>query len=92
MLPGKRDVLKKQPWDYFRDHFMCTFWFEKVAPKLLLETIGVDNVMFETDFPHPTSLYPGVQDHIKNVLGGYDYEVKKKVLQDNAARFYKLPF
>jgi predicted TIM-barrel fold metal-dependent hydrolase len=71
---------------------MCTFWFEKVAPKLLLETIGVDNVMFETDFPHPTSLYPGVQAHIKNVLGGYSYEVKKKVLQDNASRFYKLPF
>jgi predicted TIM-barrel fold metal-dependent hydrolase len=92
MLPSKRNVLKKQPWDYFRDHFMCTFWFEKIAPKLLLETIGVENVMFETDFPHPTSLYPGVQEHIKNVLGGYDFATKKKVLQDNAVRFYKLPF
>ena len=92
MLPSKRNVLKKQPWDYFRDHFMCTFWFEKIAPKLLLETIGVENVMFETDFPHPTSLYPGVQAHIKDVLGGYDFATKKKVLQDNAVRFYKLPF
>lgn len=92
MLPSKRNVLKKQPWDYFRDHFMCTFWFEKIAPKQLLETIGVDNVMFETDFPHPTSLYPGVQAHLLDVLGGYSYEVKKKVLQDNASRFYKLPF
>lgn len=92
MLPSKRNVLKKQPWDYFRDHFMCTFWFEKIAPKLLLETIGVGNVMFETDFPHPTSLYPGVQAHIKDVLGGYDFATKKKVLQDNAVKFYKLPF
>jgi predicted TIM-barrel fold metal-dependent hydrolase len=92
MLPSKRNVLKKQPWDYFRDHFMCTFWFEKIAPKLLLETIGVENVMFETDFPHPTSLYPGVQAHIKDVLGGYDFATKKKVLQDNAVKFYKLPF
>jgi len=91
MLPIMRDVLKKQPWDYFRDHFMCTFWFEKIAPKQLLETIGVDNVMFETDFPHPTSLYPGVQEHIVDVLGGYEYEVQKKVLQDNAVRFYNLP-
>ena len=92
MLAGKRDVLKKRPWQYFRDHFMCTFWFEKVGPKLLLETIGVDNVMFETDFPHPTSLYPGVQEHLVDVLGGYDFAVKKKVLQDNAVRFYNLPF
>jgi predicted TIM-barrel fold metal-dependent hydrolase len=92
MLPSKRNILKKQPWDYFRDHFMCTFWFEKVGPKQLLETIGVDNVMFETDFPHPTSLYPGVQEHIINVLGDYSFDVKKKVLQDNAVRFYNLPF
>jgi uncharacterized protein len=92
MLPSKTSFLKKRPWQYFRDHFFCTFWFEKIGPKLLLETIGVDNVMFETDFPHPTSLYPGVQAHIVDVLGGYDYATKKKVLQDNAVRVYNLLF
>jgi uncharacterized protein len=91
MLPSKRNILRKKPWDYFRDHFFCTFWFEKIGPKLLLETIGVDNVMFETDFPHPTSLYPGVQAHLVDVLGGYDFATKKKVLQDNAVRLYNLP-
>jgi uncharacterized protein len=25
------------------------------------------------------------------VLGGYDFATKKKVLQDNAVRFYNLP-
>ncbi len=91
MLPSKAGLLHKRPWEYFHDHFACTFWFEKTGPKLLLETIGVDNVMFETDFPHPTSLYPGVQAHIVDVLGGYDFATKKKVLQDNAVRFYNLP-
>jgi uncharacterized protein len=92
MLPSKRGVLRKEPWDYFRDHFWVTFWFESIGPKLLLETIGVDKVMFETDFPHPTSLYPGVQAHLKDVLGGYDYATKKKVLQDNAVKLYNLNF
>ncbi len=92
MLPKFSKTLTRRPWQYFRDHFACTFWFEKVAPKLLLETIGVDNVMFETDFPHPTSLYPGVQAHLVDVLGGYDHAVQKKVLQDNAVRLYNLPF
>ncbi|MDE2043466.1 MAG: amidohydrolase family protein, partial [Alphaproteobacteria bacterium] len=92
MLPKYSKILTRRPWAYFRDHFMCTFWFESVAPKLLLETIGVDNVMFETDFPHPTSLYPGVQAHLKDVLGGHSRAVQKKVLQDNAVRFYNLPF
>jgi uncharacterized protein len=92
MLPRFSKSLTRRPWQYFREHFFCTFWFEKVGPKLLLETIGVENVMFETDFPHPTSLYPGVQEHIKDVLGGYDFATKKKVLQDNAVRLYNLPF
>ncbi len=92
MLASKARELSRRPWQYFRDHFYCTFWFEKVAPKLLLETIGVDNCLFETDFPHPTSLYPGVQAHLVDTLGGYSREVQKKVLQDNAVKLYNLPF
>lgn len=90
MLPKFSKQLTRRPWQYFRDHFMCSFWFEKVAPKHLLEIIGVDNVMFETDFPHPTSLYPGVQDHLVDVLGGHDKSIAKKVLQDNPVRLYNL--
>jgi predicted TIM-barrel fold metal-dependent hydrolase len=92
MLASKAKELTRRPWQYFRDHFYCTFWFEKVAPKLLLETIGVDNVLFETDFPHPTSLYPGVQAHLVDTLGGYSPEIQKKVLQSNATKLYNLPF
>ena len=92
MLPGKAGLLQRRPWEYFRDQFWTTFWFEKVGPKLLLETIGVDKVLFETDFPHPTSLYPGVQAHIMDTLGGYDYSVRKKVLETNAVTLYNLPF
>ncbi len=92
MLPRMSKILTRRPWEYFKDHFWCTYWFEKVGPMQLLETLGYDKVLFETDFPHPTSLYPGVQDHIKHTLGGYDYEIKKMVLQSNAAKLYNLPF
>ena len=64
MLPRRSKTLSRRPGEYFRDHFKVTYWFEKIAPMQQLEVIGVNNVMFETDFPHPTSLYPGVQDHI----------------------------
>jgi len=92
MLPSKTDLLHKRPWDYFRDHFWVTYWFESIGPKTLMETLGVDKVLFETDFPHPTSLYPGVQEHIVDTLGGYDRSVKERVLQRNAAELYNLPF
>jgi predicted TIM-barrel fold metal-dependent hydrolase len=92
MMPNAGKKLQKRPWDYFRDNFWVTFWYESIGPKLLLETVGVDKVLFETDYPHPTSLYPGVQEHLVDVLGGYDYGVKKKVLETNAVKLYNLPF
>lgn len=92
MLPSKSKLLQRRPWQYFRDQFWVTFWFEKVAPTKLLDVLGVDKVMFETDFPHPTSLYPGVQDHIMDTLGGYSHDVRKKVLETNAVKLYNLPF
>jgi predicted TIM-barrel fold metal-dependent hydrolase len=83
--------LKRRPKEYFAKNFWVSFWFEDYAPKHMLEQIGIDRVMFETDYPHPTSLYPGVQDKLVDVLGGYDYEVRKRVLERNAADLYKLP-
>ncbi|MET0295554.1 MAG: amidohydrolase family protein [Phenylobacterium sp.] len=90
MVP-KQD-LQKRPWEYFKDNFWVTYWFERLGPKSLLETLGVDKVLFETDFPHPTSLYPGVQEHLVDTLGGYDFEVRRKVLERNAVELYNLPF
>ena len=52
--------LKKMPSEYFRSNLYATFWFENNRNKLpdLIEAVGEDNILFETDFPHPTCLYP----------------------------------
>ena len=92
MLPSKSKFLQRRPWDYFRDQFWVTFWFERVGPKHLLETLGVNKVLFETDYPHPTSLYPGVQERIIETLGSYPRATQERVLQRNAAELYNLPF
>ncbi|MDR2856275.1 MAG: amidohydrolase [Novosphingobium sp.] len=84
--------LKRRPKEYFRKHFWVSYWFEDYAPKHLLEEIGVDRVMFETDYPHPTSLYPGVQDKLVETLGAHDYAIRKRVLESNAAELYNLQF
>lgn len=84
--------LKLRPKEYFKRHFWVSYWFETYAPKHMLDEIGVDKLMFETDFPHPTSLYPGVQDKLVETLGGYDYETRKRVLESNAAELYNLQF
>lgn len=88
MMPDEN--LQRRPTEYFKDQIYASFWFEKTAPAKMLDLIGPDNVMFETDFPHPTSLYPDPQQQIKDALGTLDRATIKKVLQDNAARCYNL--
>lgn len=80
--------LERKPSDYFKKHIFGCFWFEKAAPAKLIDVIGEDNVLFETDFPHPTCLYPGVQDYIAEVSSGWSEGRKRKILQDNAAKLY----
>jgi predicted TIM-barrel fold metal-dependent hydrolase len=84
--------LQCSPKEYFKRNFWVSFWFETCAPTKLLDEIGADKLLFETDFPHPTSLYPGVQDKLVEVLGGYDYAIRKQVLQDNAGYLFNLTF
>ena len=48
--------LEKLPSEYFRDNWYATLWFETGRWDLqhLVDSVGEDNIMFETDFPHPT--------------------------------------
>jgi len=82
--------LSMKPSDYFRRQVYGCFWFERTGPKDLIEQIGEDNLLFETDFPHPTCLYPDVQDHLVDVTAEWSESTRRKILQDNAAALYNI--
>ena len=82
--------LARPPSEYFKRQVYGCFWFERTAPKRLVDAIGADNLLFETDFPHPTCLYPDVREHLAAVTADWSEETRRKVLQDNAAKLYKV--
>ena len=86
-----RGLDQPSPKELFQRQVYGMFWFEDLAPRKLLQDIGVDNVMFETDFPHPTCLYPSAREHALEVTAHWGAEVQRKVLHDNAVRVYGLP-
>lgn len=90
-VPDERDGLSLRPTEYFRRQIYASFWFEDFGPRAAIERIGEDNVMFETDFPHPTCLYPKAQEHIAEVLTDLPARVRRKVLRDTAVAVYNLP-
>jgi predicted TIM-barrel fold metal-dependent hydrolase len=89
--PGRErqpdDVL---PSDLFRQSVFVTYWFETVAPKHFMDVVPIDNVLFETDFPHTTCLFGNIQETIRAGLGHVDPVTRRKILWDNAARLYRI--
>jgi predicted TIM-barrel fold metal-dependent hydrolase len=74
----------------FRDRaqvWACTF-FEEFAPQKLVDVIGADRIMFETDYPHPICLYGNVRDKIDAALAGHPAELWRKILFGNAVALY----
>jgi uncharacterized protein len=90
---SRRYPNRLMPSEYFRRQVYGMFWFETASLELLPKF--ADNVMFETDFPHPTCLHPGPASYaptpaeaIERATAIAGDDVMRKVLHDNAARVY----
>ena len=84
--------LKKPPSEYFRSNLFATFWFENNCGKLpdLVDAVGEDSIMFATDFPHPTCLYPDPLGSVAPKMAQLTPEDRKKILGENARKLYRL--
>ncbi len=84
------------PSEYFRRQIYGCFWFERRTALDAIERYA-DNLLFETDYPHPTCQHPGPRspaqrprDYAEEVLAGLADGVVGKILHDNAASVYHL--
>jgi predicted TIM-barrel fold metal-dependent hydrolase len=84
----ERPEFELLPSEYFRRQVYGCYFFEELAPQRLLDRIGVENVLFETDYPHPVCLYGNVREKIDAGLTGQPADVRRKLLFDNAAKLY----
>ncbi len=85
------------PSGYFKRQIYGCFWFERQSLASAIDQIGPDNILFESDFPHPTSMSPGPasiaippNQYIQDTLGHLPQDVVAKILHDNAAKVYNL--
>ena len=90
--PGELAKLRKAPSEYFRTNLYATFWFENARNKLpdLIEAVGEDRILFETDFPHPTCLYPDPLASVEGKMAQLSPEIQAKILGENGRTLYKL--
>ncbi|GAB3292130.1 amidohydrolase family protein [Parahaliea aestuarii] len=56
----------------------------------LRSVIGVDKLMWGSDFPHPEGTWPNTADYFKETFSGLPEEDGRKILGDNAVAWYGL--
>ena len=85
------------PSEYFKRQIYGCFWFETDTAKAAIKQLGPNCILYETDFPHPTSMSPGPatsavspRKFIAEELGDLPRDVLQRILHDNAAELYHL--
>ncbi len=82
----KEDML---PSDYFRRNVFIGFQEDSMGIQER-HFIGVDNLLWGSDYPHFESTYPRSQQIIEEILADCTQEEKSKIVCDNAIRIYHL--
>jgi predicted TIM-barrel fold metal-dependent hydrolase len=90
--PQELAQLQRMPSEYFRTNLYATFWFENNRNKLpdLIDAVGEDRILFETDFPHPTCLYPNPLQTVEKKMETLTPEIRAKIFGENAKALYRL--
>ena len=88
---GARDAVPEPPSTYYRRHMFGCFFRDRHGIRSL-EEIGVDNVTFETDYPHVDSTWPHTKKIAEDMVKDLDDDVIYKIIRGNAIRMLSLDF
>ena len=82
----KNDMI---PSDFYRRNVFVGFQEDGLGIRLR-DIIGVDNLMWGSDYPHQESTFPRTQEILEEILADCSDEEKVKIVGGNAARIYKV--
>jgi len=82
-------ILPDPPSSYFSGHVHGCFFADQFGLDNI-DRIGVDNVMFECDYPHQDSTWPHTRKIAQEMTAGMDPVVVEKIMRGNAIRLYGL--
>jgi predicted TIM-barrel fold metal-dependent hydrolase len=81
--------LKKLPSEYWRNQCRATFQYDRVGTKLI-EDMGVETLMWGSDFPHPDGVWPESKKYIDDQFKHLPPDIVYKMTCENAGKFYGL--
>jgi predicted TIM-barrel fold metal-dependent hydrolase len=86
---GVREIVPEPPSTYYyRQVFGCFFRDRHGIESL--ESVGIDNTTFETDYPHTDSTWPHTKKVAQELMAGLPDDVVHKLVRGNAIRMLEL--
>jgi predicted TIM-barrel fold metal-dependent hydrolase len=79
----------ESPEFYFRRQVFACFFRDNFGLKNI-EDVGIDNVTFETDYPHSDSTWPDTKQVFTDMVSDLDDEQVYKIARGNAIRMLSL--
>ena len=87
---GVQGVMTEPPSTYYHRQIYGCFFRDRHGLESL-HRIGVDNVTFETDYPHTDSTWPHTRKLFEEQVADLDDETVYKIARGNAIRMLRLP-
>ena len=84
---GRGGSLSMLPSEYFHRQVYLTFMYDKPGVEVR-HYIGVDNMLWSSDYPHGQSTWPESQRYIEWQFGDLPEEERRKIICDNVLKLY----
>jgi uncharacterized protein len=81
--------LAKPPSEYFHRQCYCTFIEDRVGIAIR-HFIGVDNIMWSSDYPHSDTTWPESRKYIAEHFNGVPEDERHRIICGNAQKLYGL--
>jgi uncharacterized protein len=81
--------LSRLPSEYLKEHAHWGFFDDPIGVELR-HHVGVDRIMWSTDFPHIVTRWPHSLEVMEQQFAGVPTDEKHKMLAGNAVRFFHL--
>ena len=84
------DQITEAPSFYYRRNMFVTFIHEPFAVHNLRDEIGVENMMWSTDYPHPACTWPDSRALVEEEFAGIPEAERQLIVCGNAERVWGL--
>jgi predicted TIM-barrel fold metal-dependent hydrolase len=88
---GVGDLVPNPPSTYYAQQIYACFFDDQhgLTPDAL-DKIGVNNILFETDYPHSDSTWPHTKETAWKLMGHLPPDTIRRLVRGNAIDLYRL--